>query len=76
MSKNNGSTMQTWSAINKCGQFLTIRLSNEGELETKLSGKKKWQQIGNVDLSIFTVKDVRDMLKQDQNIRKLVAQKA
>jgi len=74
--KQNNGIMQTWSAVNKCGQVLTIRLTNKGELERKFCGQQIWQQIAQVDLSMSTVKDVRDTLEHDENIRKVVSQKA
>lgn len=70
--------LATWNVTNQVGQDLQVRLTEEGKLEKKTCGSNgRWQPlgVGLVDLAIFSVKDIRDMLRSMEGIRKVVAQK-
>lgn len=67
-----------WNVTNQVGQDLQVRLTEQGKLQKKYCGSNgAWQPLGTgeVDLAMFSVKDVRDMLRGMEGIRKVVAQR-
>lgn len=71
-------TLTIWNVTNQLGQHLQVRLTEEGKLEKKTCGSNgRWQPlgVGMVNLAMFSVKDVRDMLRNMDGIRKVVAQR-
>lgn len=67
-----------WNMTNQVGQHLQVRLTEQGKLEKKTCGSNgRWQPLGlgEVDLGLFSVKDVRNMLRGIEGIRKVVTQR-
>lgn len=67
----------TWNVTDNFGQSSKVRLTEEGKLEKRKHGGNGWQPVIDeiVDLSIYTVKDVRDLLRGMEGIAKVVRKK-
>lgn len=71
-------TLAIWNVTNQVGQQLQVRLTEEGKLQKKPCGSNGgWQPLGAgiVNLGGCTVKDVGDLLRNMDGIRKVVAQR-
>ena len=64
-----------WNVTDNFGQPCQVRLTEEGKLEKKQCGHNGWKILGRVDLSIFTVRDVRNMLRGMEGIAKVVRER-
>lgn len=64
----------SWNITDKFGQVCQVRLTEEGQLEKRNRGGNGWKPVIDevVDLSIYTVKDIRDMLRGMEGIKKVV----
>ena len=64
-----------WNVTDNFGQPCQVRLTEEGKLEKGNCGRNSWELLGVVDLSIFSVRDVRDMLRGMEGIAKVVRER-
>lgn len=64
-----------WNVTSNFGQPAQVRLTDEGTLEIKHCGAGVWRLLCMVNISIYTVKDIQERLKNTEGIAKVKRQR-